>query len=170
MRGIDLDGRPTHPEEALNMPFQPDESHIKRVFGEDCFWVTYAQGEDAQGCQFENIWSLSCGAGIYDSSQAGNTYMGCYIDGGVSQDGSICGPPYYMDTNQTVLLDCHCESQTVPQLGRNVLVVGGSINAGGALPLHVLVRLGVLRKQGSGFRVINGIPATMTGKIPRRQS
>lgn len=163
MRGIDLDGRTTHLERPdIDMPFQPPNSHIKRVFAEECFWATYAHGADAQGCQFENIWTLSCGAGIYDSSEAGNTYVGCYVDGGLSEQGSICGPPYYMDKNQTVLVDCHCESGTVPQLGRNVLLVGGSIGSGRNLPLHVKARLGVL--QAAGFRMINGIPATMTGK------
>ena len=94
--------------------------------------------------------------------------MGCYVDGGVSQNGSICGPPYYMDTNQTVLLDCRCESQTVPQLGQNVLVVGGSFNAGRALSEHVDAALGMPTPPSPGvnvpFRKITGIPATLTGR------
>jgi hypothetical protein len=73
MRGIDLDGRTTHPEHPdINLPCAVNQSDVARIFAEDCFWATYTHGADAQACHFEHIMTLICGAGIYDSSPGGN--------------------------------------------------------------------------------------------------
>ncbi|MEU9040772.1 MULTISPECIES: glycosyl hydrolase family 28-related protein [unclassified Kitasatospora] len=153
-RGIDLDGRTNHPAEPDHITaFATNDSYVSRIFAEDCFWATYAHGQDAQASHFEHIVTLSCEAGIYDSSLAGNGYVDCYVDGGFSE------PPYYMDTNQSVLLNCRCESDLPPQLGPGVTVVGGGFNVGG-LPAQVAKALGVT---GAPFRQINGVPARHEG-------
>ncbi|MFE5620607.1 hypothetical protein ACFQ8S_00820 [Streptomyces virginiae] len=153
-RGIDLDGRTTHPEHPeIADPFNVNHSQVSRIFAEDCFWATYTQGQDAQGCHFEHVVTLSCEAGIFDSSTGGNGYVDCYVDGGFSE------PPYYMD-NQSVLLNCRCEAQLPPQLGRDAQAIGGSFNVGELAP-HVAQALGVV---GAPFRQIHGTPAKHVGK------
>jgi hypothetical protein len=83
--------------------------------------------------------------------------MNCYVDGGASEGGSICGPPYYLD-NQSVLLNCRCESQTVPQLAAFVQAIGGAFGAGRDLPGYVRAAVGI---PPAPFRAINGIPAKL---------
>ncbi|MFF7993383.1 hypothetical protein ACFZDG_26755 [Kitasatospora xanthocidica] len=153
-RGIDLDGRTNHPADPDHTTaFATNDSYVSRIFAEDCFWATYAHGQDAQASHFEHVLTLSCEAGIYDSSLAGNGYVDCYVDGGFSE------PPYYLDTNQSVLLNCRCESHLPPQLGPGVTTVGGGFNVA-ELPVQVAKALGVT---GAPFRQINGIPARHEG-------
>ncbi|AJT69922.1 hypothetical protein T261_8329 [Streptomyces lydicus] len=60
-RGIDLDGRTTHPEHPeIPNPFATNDSYVSRIFAEDCFWATYTHGQDAQACHFEHILALTC--------------------------------------------------------------------------------------------------------------
>ncbi|MFE5402639.1 glycosyl hydrolase family 28-related protein [Streptomyces sp. NPDC056580] len=160
-RGIDLDGRKTHPDfPDVREPFSVDQSQVSRIFAEECFWATYTHGLDAQGCHFEHIITLSCEAGIYESSQGGNGYVDCYVDGGLTE------PPYYIDDNQSVLLNCRCESRLPPQIGPNVQVVGGAFGVG-ELPKQVAAALGVVQTPPGGpsspFRMINGLPARHEG-------
>ncbi|CAM5270558.1 hypothetical protein SGLAM104S_02594 [Streptomyces glaucescens] len=154
-RGIDLDGRATHPEHPeIPDTFNADYSHVSRIFAEHCFWATYAHGPGAQGCHFEHVVAVDCEAGIFDGSQSGNGYVDCYVFSGGKTE-----PPYYMK-NQSVLMNCHCESPLPPQLHQDTTSIGSSFNVG-TLPPNVAKALNVT---GGDFLQINGTPAKQAGK------
>ncbi|MFD7306335.1 hypothetical protein ACFV83_36410 [Streptomyces pharetrae] len=154
-RGIDLDGRATHPEHPeIPDTFNADYSQVSRIFAEHCFWATYAHGPGAQGCHFEHVVAVDCEAGIFDGSQSGNGYVDCYVFSGGKTE-----PPYYMK-NQSVLMNCHCESPLPPQLHQDTTSIGSSFNVG-TLPPNVAKALNVT---GGDFLQINGTPAKQAGK------
>jgi hypothetical protein len=155
-RGIDLDGRKDHPDQPQDpAEYNVNGSEVERITAENCFWGTYTQGWDAGNCHFLHVYCLSCNAGIFDSSQAGNGYVNCYVEG-LAGDTE---PPYYMD-NQSVLVNCRCESALPPQLGQSVQAIGGALTV--EISQAVKDRLGI--PAITGFRYINGVPALIVSE------
>lgn len=148
-RGIELNGHNDHPAQNVN------QSRVERTVAENCFWGTYTHGDNSNNCHFAHVLCLSCEAGIYDNSGAGNGYLNCYVD-------NVAGgsePPYYM-YNQSVLFSCRSESTFPPQFGKSVQVIGGTFNV--SMQPALMARLGVVNDEP--FRQINGVPARITSR------
>ncbi|NOT54374.1 MAG: hypothetical protein HOP18_07195 [Deltaproteobacteria bacterium] len=160
-RGIQLDGSATHPHQ----PEDPDGynvngSRVERIFAEDCLWGTYTAGFNAQGCHFLDVYCLSCGAGIYDSSLGGNGYVNCYVE----QAEAPTEPPYYID-NQSVLFNCRCEHKFPPQLGGSVQAIGGAFNVNASPALRAVLGIVDPNPLNAGFRQINGVPGRIVSNL-----
>ena len=88
----------------------------------------YVHGSDTNAGQALGINAIgNGGAGIYDSSFLGNTYIGCHASANI-------GPSYKTDNpnGRNVLIGCYEESGQVPaELSRLSVVIGGTLAEGG---------------------------------------
>lgn len=82
-------------------------------------------GSDSSACVFIRVDVSACTSGGYrESSQLGNTYVGCHA-------AACAGPGYFSDIgsdNASLFLGCYMENDCgAPQIGANSIVVGGSL-------------------------------------------
>ncbi len=105
---------------------------ITDVYTHSCGgWGLYLHGDNSQGGTCIGLVALgNTSGGIYDSSTAGNTYIGCHSEYNL--------PPayaYYIDggNNKSVLIGCYSENSDGPtHLDINAIAIGGTATG----PVH----------------------------------